>query len=176
MENATKALLIAGAVLVTILIISSAILLVTKAQETFNSSKSTITGMQVTAFNSQFEFYEGQNITGEQVISLLKTVQTSNNENKNKVVIKLSNMPGIPGMKYDTARFVIVNENGQTVMCSSGTPVSISKVINSVKPYRYSSYAVDLWYCNKKTAKYNSDLSPVVGAVFYIHIRKNDNY
>ena len=57
MENASKALLIAGAVLITIFVISLAISIVTSNSEITNQASSTMETTAVYTFNQQFLFY-----------------------------------------------------------------------------------------------------------------------
>ena len=75
MENASKALIIAGAILLAILLISLGIMIYNQAQDTVSNS-----GMDqaaVTAFNNQFLKYEG-NQKGTMVKSLIQEVRASN--------------------------------------------------------------------------------------------------
>lgn len=76
MENATKALLIAAAVLVAILIISLGLVVYNMASETIDSVN--FSGQEVTAFNDKFEHYEGVKVKGSEVNAMLKTVLNSN--------------------------------------------------------------------------------------------------
>lgn len=70
MENASKALLIAGAILLAILIIAIGMFIYTSAQSTVNDSMTSLTTQEVDAFNNQFISYEGQQ-TGSNVKALI---------------------------------------------------------------------------------------------------------
>lgn len=76
MENATKALLIAAAVLVAILIISLGLVVYNMASETIDSVN--MSGQEITAFNDKFEQYEGSRVRGSEVNAMLRTVLNSN--------------------------------------------------------------------------------------------------
>lgn len=76
MENATKALLIAAAVLVAILIISLGIMLVNKGDASEDASE-TLDAMNMQAFNSKYEAYEGMHF-GSTVKKILTTVMNDN--------------------------------------------------------------------------------------------------
>jgi len=76
MENASKALIIAGAILLAILLISLGIMIYGQAQDTVNSGGMSDAEMQ--AFNSKFLKYEGKNKTGSQVKALLNEVKVNN--------------------------------------------------------------------------------------------------
>ena len=72
MENATKALLIAAAVLVAIIIISITLVIVNQGQEA--ASGADLSEMEAAQFNSPFLSYEGSNVSTNQVNALLDTV------------------------------------------------------------------------------------------------------
>lgn len=76
MENATKALLIAAAVLVAILIISLGLAVYNKASSATDSADLSATEIQ--AQNEKFLKYEGKNRRGSEVNALLETVLNSN--------------------------------------------------------------------------------------------------
>ena len=78
MENATKALLIAAAVLVAILIISLGIGIFNTASEQAEGAGD-LTQYQIQTFNDKFRKYEGTNRTGADVNALLETVFSHNN-------------------------------------------------------------------------------------------------
>ena len=76
MENATKALLIAAAVLVAILIISLGLVVYNMASETIGAVN--FSGHEIEAFNNQFKQYEGDKVRGSEVNALLDTVLSAN--------------------------------------------------------------------------------------------------
>jgi len=78
MENATKALLIAAAVLVAILIISLGLVVYNMAAETMDSVN--ISGQEVTASNEKFTRYDGVHRRGSEVNAMLKTVLSANRD------------------------------------------------------------------------------------------------
>ena len=59
MENASKALLIAGAILLSILIIAIGMYIFTSAKKTITESTSSMSTQEIKAFNDQFTEYEG---------------------------------------------------------------------------------------------------------------------
>ncbi len=76
MENASKALIIAGAILLSILIIGLGMMV-------FNNAKNALTSAnldqeQIDAFNSKFESYIGTNKRGTDIRTLCDTVKSSN--------------------------------------------------------------------------------------------------
>lgn len=75
MENASKALIIAGAILLAILLISLGIMIFNQAQDTVNNSG--MSKAEISSFNNQFTKYEGTQ-KGSNVKSLIQEVNTSN--------------------------------------------------------------------------------------------------
>ena len=70
MENASKALIIAGAILLAILLISLGIMIFNQAQDTVNNSG--MTQAEITAFNNKFLKYEGTGKTKSDIQALVK--------------------------------------------------------------------------------------------------------
>lgn len=81
MENASKALIIAGAILLSILIITLGIMIYSKAQDTINNSG--MSQAEVQAFNEKFTKYAGTQ-KGSSIRSLLQEVVTSNGDEGNQ--------------------------------------------------------------------------------------------
>ena len=79
MENATKALMIAGAVLIAILIIGVGMMIYNSAQGSIEGATSKISQQEIELFNSGFTQYEG-NVSGSQVKSLISSVINNNNQ------------------------------------------------------------------------------------------------
>ena len=75
MENASKALIIAGAILLSILLISLGIMIFNQASNTVSNSG--MTEAEITAFNNKFLKYEGKQ-TGTMVKSMIQEVIASN--------------------------------------------------------------------------------------------------
>lgn len=80
MENASKALIIAGAILISIVLISVGIMIVQGANSTIDESISKMSAQQKQTFNATFIAYEGKQ-TGSQVKSLLTDILTNNSQN-----------------------------------------------------------------------------------------------
>lgn len=80
MENATKALMIAGAVLIAIMIIGVGIMIFQSGQETVNSSIGKMNQVEIDTFNSELLAYEGTQ-KGSNVKQLITKVITLNATN-----------------------------------------------------------------------------------------------
>lgn len=75
MENASKALIIAGAILLAILLISLGIMIFNQSQDTISNSG--MSKAEIASFNNQFTKYEGTK-KGSEVKSLIQEVNSSN--------------------------------------------------------------------------------------------------
>lgn len=113
MENATKALLIAAAVLIAILIISLGLVVYNNSANTVNQAN--LSSQEIQAQNEKFTRYNGKNKRGSEVNSLL---QTALNYNLNTT---------------DDGNKVTVNHGKETLVDSSST--SIEKQMDTSKLY-----------------------------------------
>ena len=99
MENASKALIIAGAILLAILIIGLGVFIYNQASNTVSD-----TGMDqiaVRQFNAQFEPYIMNNASGSTAMALYDTVQTYNATTTNNKVRLVLRSNGIIGGDVD---------------------------------------------------------------------------
>ena len=76
MENASKALIIAGAILISILIIGLGVFIYQQAQSTV--SKANLNSQEAQAQNQQFENYFGDKVSAQEVKQLCTTVRSNN--------------------------------------------------------------------------------------------------
>jgi len=80
MENASKALIIAGAILLSILIIGIAVYIYNNAAGTIK--KANLSAQEIQQYNSAFEAYEGTNVSGAQAMALCDLVKQHNLANQ----------------------------------------------------------------------------------------------
>lgn len=86
MENASKALIIAGAILISILLISVGIMVMNSTDSVTGEVAGKMDAQAIQMFNKEFESYIGENIRGSQVRSLLTSINASNASNPDKVI------------------------------------------------------------------------------------------
>lgn len=91
MENASKALIIAGAILLSIVIISLGLVVVNNTRDTINNANTN--KEEVAAFNSDFEHYVGSNKTVSDVKAVCAAAFASNgaqnqNNTNHKITVK----------------------------------------------------------------------------------------
>ena len=109
MENATKALLIAAAVLVAILIISLGLVVYNNSASTVQQAN--LSSQEIQAQNEKFTRYNGKNKRGSEVNSLLQTVLNHNlstTDDGNKVsvdggVVTLNTTDKVINKQVDTS-------------------------------------------------------------------------
>lgn len=75
MDNAAKALIIAGAILLSILIIALGVTIFSNAQSGISDSLARMDQHAREAFNSQFSQLEGENVKGIKVKELIRTLR-----------------------------------------------------------------------------------------------------
>ena len=80
MENASKALIIAGAILISILIVGLGVIIYNNVSGIAQSG--TLDAQEITAHNSPFESYFGNNVSGSNVKALITQVTANNNAAK----------------------------------------------------------------------------------------------
>ena len=92
MENASKALIIAGAILLAILLISLGIMVFNQASNTVSNSG--MTDAERTAFNQKFLKYEGEQ-TGNMVKALIQEVIVNNSQSENAArIVEINSKTG----------------------------------------------------------------------------------
>lgn len=90
MENASKALLIAGAILIVILLIAVGMMVYNGAQGSIQKAIGSMSSTEKQIHNSQFEPYIGQNVSGSNLRTLYSKV-ISNNGNADNVKVSINN-------------------------------------------------------------------------------------
>lgn len=106
MENASKALLMAGGVLISLLIIGAFILLFNNLSTYQDSKTQNIKESQIVKFNNQFETYNRNEVRGNDLVSLANRVIDYNARNeqdgyeKMKINIKISNNKDVIREKF----------------------------------------------------------------------------
>ena len=89
MENASKALIIAGAILISIVLIGVGVLIVSNANGLIGQGTDTMKQQEIDAFNAPFERYLGRQ-NGSNIRTLVASVNTNNlyygQENPDRVI------------------------------------------------------------------------------------------
>lgn len=130
MENASKALIIAGAILIAIVLITFGVIILGQGSEIINSSSMSET--EVAAFNAKFTAFEGTKVRGSKVNSLLNTVlqhNLSQEDNSTKVTVNSAATDGIKITK-ESENIGTKAETGKTynVKCTYGATGLITDI------------------------------------------------
>ena len=110
MENASKALIIAGAILLAILLISLGIMIYTQASGVVNTNA--MSEVEISTFNKKFTQYGTSNVRGSQINALIDAVVQNN----------LSNAS-------DTSRQVKLKQEGTNWSSTNSTDLANGSII-----------------------------------------------
>ena len=138
MENATKALLIAGGILLGILILSIGVYVVLQFSNLSESFDDKIEQDRILAFNNKFLVY-AKDITPQEMVSLINLV---NEENKNNPELKIEVINATNGRSY-----LNMGENEK---------ISLMKNANAITPmfkYVTTNYNASTGYVKKMIFK-----------------------
>ncbi len=134
MENASKALIIAGAILLSILIIAIGIYIFNQANTTITSSMSSMSTQEKDAFNNEFTTYQGKQ-KGSNVKALLSKLAANlgtYKEEKDKIPVALLITKTDSAMALDAGNMFMTLNYAQTESASTYTN-QISKLRNKIK-------------------------------------------
>ena len=87
MENASKALVIAGAVLVAILLIAFGMIMINSARTPIDEAAGQGEQQAIEIFNAQFASFAGNQVSGPSVRSLYSKILTSNAKTSHKITV-----------------------------------------------------------------------------------------
>ena len=82
MENASKALIIAGAILISILLIGVGMMVYSGAQGGIDQAIAQMSSTEKDMYNQNFTRYQGSRVTGSNVRALIGNIISSNNTNQ----------------------------------------------------------------------------------------------
>ena len=145
MENASKALIIAGAILLSILIITLGLNVYRQAKDSTGSAN--LDAQEISTHNSQFDTtYSPGTIKGSQVLSLITTVQQNNEKyDDRKVSISVSGKSDVDPdqitIDFEEEELIATNTNGNDTN-TSGDNADYSALRKAIK----SSSTYDLSY------------------------------
>lgn len=154
MENASKALIIAGAILLSILIIAIGMYIFNSSSNSINGAATQISQQDIDAFNKQLEMYEGRQI-GANVKSLISKIAAICKEN----IEEASRLPDL----YYTAKSGANAQETSVLTVVNGS--TIQKDLNAAKGliesrhyyYVYFKTSEETGLINSVVIKYNQD-------------------
>ena len=156
MENASKALIIAGAILLAILIIGLGVFIYNQASNTVSD-----TGMDqiaVRQFNAQFEPYIMDNASGATAMALYDTVQSYNATATNNKVRLILGRTGMVEAKEDLA-----TDSVRMLRASKKVEKVVeAEVVEAIKEEEYITFSKSVL---STTRKYNIEVTEYDGGV-----------
>lgn len=104
MENASKALLIAGSVLVVILLIAIGVRVLNSTQGTTEATESTMKNTEIAMFNNQFVPYAGKKVTAAEAYTLVNKIFVNNAQNKDHYITIQVNGKTTNSVHFDNSK------------------------------------------------------------------------
>lgn len=131
MENASKALIIAGAILISILLISVGVMIMGSTEGMQDTMATSMSEQEIEAFNSKFLKYEGTRVKASNVKTLISKIASSNtaNEATSADDEKFVAVSGI-GVTTDAARAAVNSTQTYTVTCTIDSTTGLVTAVN----------------------------------------------
>lgn len=130
MENASKALIIAGAILISIVLIAVGVMVVNGANGAIDTAIGQMSDSEKTIFNQKFEPYEGKQ-KGSSVKSLISAIEANNSNDSGATSVSIIGASGdISGSEISEFRASIKNSKTYTVSFDKTNGVITSVKIN----------------------------------------------
>lgn len=120
MENASKALLMAGGILIAILVIGVVIYMFNSSSFLFKSSEDIERAEQIEAFNREYEAYNRKLMRGTDIISIINKVNSNNEKYEDIPEYQMS----VKFKLIETIEYKDINGNDKTI--SKNTTYTIS--------------------------------------------------
>lgn len=139
MENASKALIMAGAILLAILIISLGVMVFRNMSNSVVNDTS-LDKQTITAFNSKIQAYVGENKTGSQVNTLRDIVISINNNAK----VQGGSLQNVKKMKIDEDDNAVTYNIDSNEVYISGTKADTSKFYRVEPHYSTETGLIDI--------------------------------
>ena len=131
MENASKALLIAGSVLIVILLIAMGMKVFNSTKGTTDSVDTTMNATEVAMFNNKFMSYIGNKKTANEAKALLNLVISNNSINTKKVCVRFIN-----------------NSNTNDNVYTTDSIQNLSKIISNVSELSSKTFKISIGMYN----------------------------
>ena len=143
MENASKALIIAGAILISILLISIGIILINSGRDITSTGASQMQSQKISAFNNKFLAYEGKK-KGSEISGLIGEVNASNaSDSEHQVTVYApATIKNAGGLGSTTSYTVKLHYNGDTTDIKGSSTSSIAGPTTVTSEAGYIDYIV----------------------------------
>ena len=139
MENASKALIIAGAILISILLISIGIILINSGRDITETGTSGMQSQKIQTFNAQFTSYEGKK-KGSELKDLASVVRASNaSDSAHQVSLVSTFKNGGNTVLTSISSLIGSRDYNVSLTYSDGTQTSYTTTGNIVKPAKFAT-------------------------------------
>ena len=146
MENASKALIIAGAILLAVLIVALGMTVYNRVSDVGNSAS--VDTQKAQAFNASFEPYIGPNVRGSNVRLLMEAIAANNrttDDESTKIKLRVKDISDLSGNEgIDNAGTITQNKNkigtGYTYYVAVETDKSKADGYDSASGYIHNIY------------------------------------
>ncbi len=102
MDNASKALIIAGAVLIAVMLVSVGVAIYQQAQGVVDQGKSSMAGLEVTMANAKYSMYEKKGQSRREIEQLLNQVAQGYAQNdEHTVIVNFKSISPAPSQAKD---------------------------------------------------------------------------
>ena len=131
MENASKALIIAGAILLAILLISLGIMIYTQASGVVNTNA--MSEVEISTFNKKFTQYGSSNVRGSQINALIDAIVQNNlsNSGDDSRKVALTQSSGTGAWSGTTVSNNKITSASQAATALSGKTYNVTYTPNS---------------------------------------------
>ena len=141
MENASKALLIAAAVLIVILLIAFGMRIFNSTSGTTDSLETTMSSAEAVSFNNRFNGYIGvQSIKKAQALANVMLINNKQGEHKIGVRYKIITKVGVGGVSYSSGNETRYAAGTFTTIIGALSETPISKIKISIEEYDENGY------------------------------------
>lgn len=153
MENASKALIIAGAILISILLISVGIILIRTGSDNVGAGVSEMSSEKIQGFNSKFTIYEGEQ-KGNKLKDLANAVRAMNaSDAEHQVVLRIQNATNAAGNNVTTLAGLTSSKTYNVTLTYSQTgtetePSGGTVIVNPVNWSTEPGYVMDIKISN----------------------------
>lgn len=140
MDNASKALIIAGAILIAVMLVSLGVMLYNTAAGVAETTTGSVEALGIAGFNAQFETYLGTGKSKSQAVGLIAKV-ISNNANNDVEV----------GILYDSMA------SGDVLSSAATTTSALNTIRNSINSSKNRRYTIEVAGAGTSDTGFNSD-------------------
>ena len=114
MDNASKALIMAGAILIAVALVGVGVYLYSSAASQVDNASSQLSAAEIQLKNSEFEQFEGSSVRGTEVIQLVRKVNAFNSQDifPNDITFTLVDVPTAVSSTLTVPNLQAGNTNG----------------------------------------------------------------